>query len=360
MKIISKLLEGMHTYGQSFTRIILLSLILSACGGVRTHSVDSTDSVAHDQTNTTDLELRKEEQEAADWKDKRFLKASCGDPLPSDGNVYPVKLYPVFVNFSSADLNKVKTYFCEDAYKVKRDKTGGMAIQVGSFVGMENAEVFRGFMQRKLGASEIGEATVIEKHPSSELLETSQSVEAVENNSSVAANVKLFEDAGVSNEQASTLTSLDGRRFPGRGKDNVFKVVLPKYVPAGFYLEDFEHKVKTKNAVGKDEIYLSYTLTYNNQNNQCFGLNVSTEMGGGEAMYQDNVDAISPDLGRFRLAYTEFDREFESSVVNSGLTSFNGIAHFFTSPKWKEHLNCKGIGVAESVKVVESLTLLNP
>ncbi|MEL7006725.1 MAG: hypothetical protein AAFN93_28965, partial [Bacteroidota bacterium] len=251
----------------------------------------------------------------------------------------------------SSNLNTVKTYFCGDAYKIEREKNGKTSIQVASFVSLENANDFQRFIREKLGSAEIGKATVLENHPDFKFEDTSELA--------TNSNVRLIENAGLNAEQAEILKILDGKKFLSRN-NSIFRVVLPQYIPPNFYLEDFEYVEESRDAVSNDWGYLSYKLTYKNQNNQCFWLHVSTNEGGGEAIYHDSVNATSPSLGTFSLSYTEFDRELAGGMIHSGLTYFNEIAHLFTSPDWDNPSSCEWVGVAESVKIIESLTFLNP
>jgi hypothetical protein len=330
---------------------LTLSLMVVACNR-QSSSTDSLD-IPPDQENRAPQNSTEPQRKSFDWEDKRFYKDSCGDLLPANQDTYPISLYPVFIDFSDSNLKTIKTYFCGDAYKVERRQDRGTAIQVGSFVGLENASIFQAFIQEKLEiAAEIGEATVLQNHPDFELRDT---LEPEEN-----LNIKLVESAGLNAEQAKILSSLDGKKFPSFDDSN-FRVVLPKYIPPGFYLEDFEYfEERYEGAETNDWFDLSYTLTYKNKDNQCFWLHVSTNQGGGQAMYHDSVDATSPDLGTFNLSYTEFDREISSGMVHSGLTYFNEVAHLFTSPDWDNPSSCEWVGVAESVKIVESLTFLSP
>jgi len=90
-----------------------------------------------------------------------FPKPVCGDSLPEDPKAYPVKLYPVFVDFSDANLSKMRSQFCQDAIENARAKVNKKSIQVGSFTDVNRANVFKDFMMKQFGSGEIGEPTVI-------------------------------------------------------------------------------------------------------------------------------------------------------------------------------------------------------
>jgi len=90
-----------------------------------------------------------------------FPKDVCGDQLPDDATAYPVSLYPIFVKYTEADLAKVKSDFCRDAFKKFRDKNNRDEIQVGSFVGTERSSQFQEFISQTFADVEVGEATII-------------------------------------------------------------------------------------------------------------------------------------------------------------------------------------------------------
>lgn len=91
-----------------------------------------------------------------------FPKTSCGDPLPSDPNDYPVTFYPVFVPYSEANLDKARSLFCQDALKVRRKDTQELAVQVSSFTSEEKSRSFANFINSEISDTEIGQPTVRE------------------------------------------------------------------------------------------------------------------------------------------------------------------------------------------------------
>lgn len=89
-----------------------------------------------------------------------FPKTSCGDPLPSDPNEYPVTFYPVFVPYSEANLDKARSLFCQDALKVRRKDTQELAVQVSSFTNEEKSRSFANFINFEISDAEVGQPTV--------------------------------------------------------------------------------------------------------------------------------------------------------------------------------------------------------
>ena len=106
----------------------------------------------------------------------QFPKPVCGDTLPTDLKAYPVKLYPVFVDYSESNLQTVQSKFCQDALSKTREKTGKEAIQVGSFLTVDRANAFKEFLLKNIGSGEVGEPTVIESNPNSNNYNKSNSV----------------------------------------------------------------------------------------------------------------------------------------------------------------------------------------
>jgi len=102
-----------------------------------------------------------------------FPREVCGDSLPQDSKFYPVNFYPVFIDYSESNLQKLKSQFCRDALKVYRKKLGKDSIQVGSFTTLDRANGFMELMKQNLGSGEIGEPTVILAPRSSTNIESS-------------------------------------------------------------------------------------------------------------------------------------------------------------------------------------------
>lgn len=90
-----------------------------------------------------------------------FPKVSCGDPLPSDVNDYPIAFYPVFVPYSEANLHTSRSLFCQDSLKVRRKDSQELAVQVSSFTSEEKSRRFAEFISSELSDVEVGQPTVI-------------------------------------------------------------------------------------------------------------------------------------------------------------------------------------------------------
>jgi len=94
-----------------------------------------------------------------------FPKSSCGDTLPTEPKAYPVKLYPVYVNFTAPLLKRIKNQFCQDAFQKRRENNNKEMIQVASFTDIERANVFKDLMVKETWSGEVGEPTVVKAKP---------------------------------------------------------------------------------------------------------------------------------------------------------------------------------------------------
>jgi len=112
----------------------------------------------------------------------QFPKPVCGDSLPADPKAYPVKLYPVFVDYSESNLQTVKSKFCQDALPITREKTGKQGIQVGSFLTVDRANAFKDFMLKNIGSGEVSDdPTVIQSQATSKLNSNFKNLVAADN-----------------------------------------------------------------------------------------------------------------------------------------------------------------------------------
>ncbi|TAG98123.1 MAG: hypothetical protein EAZ18_01435 [Oscillatoriales cyanobacterium] len=93
-----------------------------------------------------------------------FPKASCGDPLPTNPNDYPVDFYPVYLPDSEANLQLAQR-FCQDALFKQRKDTGSIAVQVASFSNYQRAIEFKDFLNSETSGSTIAPPTRIQNKP---------------------------------------------------------------------------------------------------------------------------------------------------------------------------------------------------
>lgn len=92
-----------------------------------------------------------------------FPKASCGDPLSSDLNNYPLTFYPVFVPYSEANLAKARSLFCQDSLKVRRKDNQELAVQVSSFTNEAKSRIFADFLSSEISGADVGNPTIIQQ-----------------------------------------------------------------------------------------------------------------------------------------------------------------------------------------------------
>ncbi|WP_377474038.1 MAG: hypothetical protein P2A85_16945 [Microcoleus anatoxicus] len=88
-----------------------------------------------------------------------FPKSTCGDPLPTNPNDYPVDFYPVYLPDSEANLQLARSRFCQDALFKQRKDTGSIVVQVASFSNYQRAIEFRDFLNSETSGSSIGPPT---------------------------------------------------------------------------------------------------------------------------------------------------------------------------------------------------------
>jgi len=101
------------------------------------------------------------------FKNENFPKPSCGDTLPSNDTEYPVSFFPVFVEYSEANLSSIQQKYCRDAFQNYRKEKQKDSIQVASFNGRERATFFRELLSSEYQGAEVGSPTVIAARPNS-------------------------------------------------------------------------------------------------------------------------------------------------------------------------------------------------
>lgn len=94
-----------------------------------------------------------------------FPKVTCGDPLPTNPNDYPVDFYPVYLPDSEANLQLARSRFCQDALSRKRKDSGTRAVQVAAFTSQQRAIEFRDFLNSETSGASIGPPTSIQTQP---------------------------------------------------------------------------------------------------------------------------------------------------------------------------------------------------
>jgi len=85
------------------------------------------------------------------------FRIMCGDPLPNDPKLFPIKLYPVYINYNEKNLRKIKVEMCGDASPTADKKF----IQVASFTSLRNAERFKNKLVQQFGSGKIGQPNLI-------------------------------------------------------------------------------------------------------------------------------------------------------------------------------------------------------
>ncbi len=94
------------------------------------------------------------------FENSSFPQSACGDPIPA-GSGSPVSLYPVFVEYSDNNLQRIKAQFCQDALSKIRKGTNRQAVQVASFSSRDRAVLFADFLSKSFRGVEVGEPTIL-------------------------------------------------------------------------------------------------------------------------------------------------------------------------------------------------------
>ena len=272
---------------------------------------------------------------------------ACGDILPKNTSLYPINLYPVFVVYSEKNLELVTRRFCEDAFKKYREDIGKNAIQVASFISIENANKFKAKLSQSFNEIDIGSPTIIKENPDTKI-------------SSSLTQEQVIAKARLAPEQAKKLISVlgTGKDFE---KDNV--VVIPTDIPDDYKVDELtvwqgESRPTHRALAGR------YRIVYKNSSGACF------EIGGGELsprgegmQKREEISNIqSSALGSVTLGFTDSDREDGSKQMEFAETMGLHLAgrneYSFNSPV--VGASCKMMKVQDAKRVVQSLQFINP
>jgi hypothetical protein len=265
-----------------------------------------------------------------------FPQVSCGDQPPDDPQAYPVEFYPVYIDYSENNLQKVNQLFCR-AVDWNQD-----VIYLGYFYSRKRAEDFKDIMIREMKSGYVGEAIVVTDTPYVEPNPTNETI-----NHYVAKD--YFINSGIlTDSQAKQLEFLDSLKSD-RGTD--VKVAIPTYIPSGFKIERF--KVQT------DPPSPSYQIAYKNKSNHCFFIMGGTGGFGDAPHVSINVEVFSPIFGVITLEYLSFDQNKEQVGIRGDSFVKDGNAYNFESPRWERtETPCQGIKLQETVKILKSLRYL--
>jgi len=103
------------------------------------------------------------------FENSSFPQSACGDAIPA-GNASPISLYPVFVEYSDNNLQRIKAQFCQDALPKIRKGTNRQSVQIASFSSRDRAVLFADFLNKRFRGVEVGEPTILSSSRSNEQL----------------------------------------------------------------------------------------------------------------------------------------------------------------------------------------------
>jgi hypothetical protein len=115
---------------------------------------------------TQESEVATENPSVNPFSEVRFPMESCGDSLPQSDEDYPISFYPVFIDHSEANLEKIASEFCRDSFPQRREGDQ-LFIQVSSFTDRAKAQDFADFLAETFASAEVGQATVVATNPNS-------------------------------------------------------------------------------------------------------------------------------------------------------------------------------------------------
>lgn len=97
-----------------------------------------------------------------DGAPQAFPDNDCHSLLPTSDNDYPIKWYPIFIEYSPENLINVRNEFCQNAYQVGRD-----SILVSAYDESELylAENLMNALSKDYAGIRLGEASVITEDP---------------------------------------------------------------------------------------------------------------------------------------------------------------------------------------------------
>ena len=94
------------------------------------------------------------------FENSSFPQSACGDSIPTDSEL-PTSLYPVFVEYSDNNLQRIKAQFCQDALPKIKKGTNKQAVQTASFTSRDRAVLFAEFLSKRFSGVEVGEPTIL-------------------------------------------------------------------------------------------------------------------------------------------------------------------------------------------------------
>lgn len=365
---------------------LLLVSLLSGCNlmaGLLKSSIDTTE-------NAERIDSRENIQEDQ-ISSNIYPKATCGTRLPSQRRMYPIRMVPIFINYSPSNLQSVRDRYCQDAFKVTRQKFSYESnieieqdyIQVASFV-TGDPEIsnysLQGFLEsehqvdlesiglkkpelipRLIEAYEevevdFGGVSIVEFPPNNIFTDEKDSGD------SITVNYDLAHAAKLNDNQISELLNIGEVNIFGQSDFRfILGVILPRYIPPEFSVEEFH--VYMNDEHGNH----GYTIAYNSSEGSCFSFTVSPVPPIGDRPSDlQRLEISSPAIPYLPLEYITSDRSGGLSRIStrSGYYSWGGFqAIIFDSPSITGSSmdgNCKSISLTQAKEIAESFDLLNP
>lgn len=161
------------------------------------------------------------------------------------------------------------------------------------------------------------------------------------------------------NQRVLAQTSDEIRRL----KEVGVPVIMPTYMPSGFWLVDSKFVINEQGPEEKNNIYQGtgwYEVVYKGPNNSCYKI-LGTDAGMGDGPTLIRQWAVNNNhIGKVILEELILDDNIFFRVHLSFFLSDNAdaVVYYFSSPS--EITKCNRITVKEAIKIAESLQYINP
>ncbi len=329
--------------------LMTISIILCSC---------SSQSQSPATSQKTQEPISAQPQQSAKLPEK--AEKVCGDSPPTDPKVYPVRFYPVSVEYSDKNLELVKKHFCEDARETPSKSLGKNILQAASFTSKDKAEAFKEKLSQYFSQARVGEPTIVEQLKS-DMNDRKSAHDNLDTVESIAKSALLNSD------QVKQLLDLEeSRKFYSKGSDRSreigkVKVLVPTYIPSGFSLAEFSRISLNP----KSEYDMRYRLRYKSSNGESFDIANFEMLGDAPAFMCDFGRLDHPLLGQIRLWYSSPDRAGKNTELSFQvpyILFYQGqpTGYYFYSGERQGIGIGKMISREEAIKIINSLKPLNP
>jgi hypothetical protein len=205
----------------------------------------------------------------------------CGDILPQNEIDYPVKLYPVVINYNELKIDKIKTFQC--SFIVEKDDE---QIIFSLFLSKHNAEKF--IANSTLRKATVGKPVTVNDPP----------------------NLQVAKLAQLNMSQVHYLTYIASKNYISPQEKKPFQIIVPTHIPPNFrivrarIISGYKYTMTNNNKPSSH-----YQLIYEGMSGECFmieGIGGFLGTGGDTSGYEE-INIKSNVLGNIPFLYTQED-----------------------------------------------------